>query len=42
MKAGNYKIEWDAKKYASGVYFCRMNAMGKKNYEKVQKLVLMK
>jgi subtilisin family serine protease len=41
-EAGNYKVEWNAKNYSSGVYFCRMNAIGRKNFEKTMKLMLMR
>jgi len=37
--AGNYQIEWDAKNYASGVYFYRLNAGP---YVETKKLILLK
>jgi hypothetical protein len=37
--AGNYKIEWNASSYASGIYFYRLEA---KNFNLVKKMVLIK
>jgi hypothetical protein len=37
--AGEFKIEWDASQYPSGLYFCRLQADG---YEHVRKLILQK
>jgi hypothetical protein len=42
MEAGDHKIEWNARNYSGGVYFCRMNATGTKNFEKTMKLILIK
>jgi predicted CXXCH cytochrome family protein len=36
---GNYKIEWNATSYASGIYFYRLEA---KNFNMVKKMVLIK
>jgi hypothetical protein len=38
-QAGNYKIEWNATSYASGIYFYRLEA---KNFNTVRKMVLIK
>ncbi|MFZ5980901.1 MAG: Ig-like domain-containing protein [Candidatus Zixiibacteriota bacterium] len=38
-KAGYYKLEWDAHRYASGVYFYRLTAG---NYSATKKMVLLK
>jgi Secretion system C-terminal sorting domain len=37
--AGNYSIEFNAGKFASGVYFCRMQAGG---FNETRKLILLK
>ncbi|MCL5029631.1 MAG: T9SS type A sorting domain-containing protein [Bacteroidetes bacterium] len=37
--AGNYKVDWNASAYASGIYFYRIEA---KNFNMVKKMVLMK
>jgi hypothetical protein len=42
QELGYHEIEWNAKNYSSGVYFCRMIASGKRSYEKIQKLILAK
>jgi hypothetical protein len=39
---GQYKFYWDAQKFASGMYFCNFTAKGKVNYQKVNKLILLK
>jgi predicted CXXCH cytochrome family protein len=38
-QAGNYKIEWNASSYASGIYFYRLES---KNFNMVKKMVLIK
>ena len=38
-EAGSYVVEWNASKFASGVYFYRLQAG---NYDSVKKLILMK
>ena len=37
--AGSYQASWDASRYASGVYFCRLQT---ESYSSVRKLLLMK
>jgi hypothetical protein len=37
--AGRYKLEWDASRYAAGVYFCRLSAGG---YTESMRMVLLK
>ena len=39
MKAGSYRIIWDANRFASGVYFYRIQAG---DYHEVKKLLLLK
>ena len=39
MKAGNYKADWNAAKYPSGVYFYRLTA---DNFTAVRKMILVK
>jgi photosystem II stability/assembly factor-like uncharacterized protein len=39
LKAGNYSVAWNASEFASGVYFCRMEAEG---FVRTQKIVLLK
>ncbi|MFH1754540.1 MAG: T9SS type A sorting domain-containing protein [Candidatus Latescibacterota bacterium] len=39
VNAGPHSVTWDAKSAASGVYFCRLNAQG---FEQTQKIVFMK
>ena len=36
---GNYRVDWNAAKYASGVYFYRMQS---NNFTQIKKMVLMK
>jgi hypothetical protein len=38
-QAGNYKIEWNATSYASGIYFYRLES---RNFNMVKKMVLVK
>jgi hypothetical protein len=38
-QSGNYKIEWNASSYASGIYFYRLEA---KSFNMVRKMVLIK
>lgn len=38
-QAGNYRIEWNASSYASGIYFYRLES---KNFNMVKKMVLVK
>lgn len=47
IKPGEYKINWDASSFSSGVYFCRINAVYKienniQNYLNTIKLVLLR
>jgi hypothetical protein len=39
---GMYKLYWNAGKFASGLYFCNFTVKGKVNYQKINKLILLK
>lgn len=39
LRAGTYETTWDASKYPSGVYFCRIQSLG---YTATRKMVLLK
>jgi hypothetical protein len=39
LKPGTYKVDWDAAKYASGVYFYRLSAG---EFTETKKMVLIK
>jgi hypothetical protein len=39
QEAGTYRVIWDAREYASGVYFCRFKAG---DFVKTKKMVLLK
>lgn len=39
MESGTYSVKWDAGRYSSGIYFCRLSAH---DFSSVQKLVVLK
>ena len=39
LKAGLYEVNWNASKFSSGVYFCRMKAGG---FISTNKMILLK
>lgn len=39
LKAGAYEVKWNASKYSSGIYYCKMS---NSEYTKIQKMVLVK
>jgi beta-N-acetylhexosaminidase len=39
LVAGNYKYPWDASKYASGIYYCKIESG---EYQQVNKMILLK